>query len=302
MRHRRQAGARPPRGYAGGCSRGRRSTTTRCRRSARARRRARCGSRACARPAAAAAPSSSAHRAARRGRARRVPAGLALACAMRFHSIGRAIIGVMACSHCDRLRGRKSSASSSAPACAACWSRPTVWTASGSMRNGRRLLSFCCNDYLNLTHHPAVKEAAIEALERYGVGAAPRGSSPAIIRCSRSSKRRLARLKGTEAACVFGSGYLANTGIIPALIGARRSRPDRRTGACLPVGGRAAVARDGRAVPPLRRRRMSKPCWPSIAAASPARADRDRRRVLHGRRPRAAAGAGGAWRSATTPG
>ena len=33
------------------------------------------------------------------------------------------------------------------------------------LRNGRRLLSFSCNDYLNLTHHPAVKEAAIEALE-----------------------------------------------------------------------------------------------------------------------------------------
>ena len=43
---------------------------------------------------------------------------------------------------------------------------------------------------------------------------------------------------------MFGSGYLANLGIIPALIGARRPRPDRRAGACLPVGGRAALARD----------------------------------------------------------
>src|SRR5438874_4986420 len=38
-------------------------------------------------------------------------------------------------------------------------------------RNGRRLLSFCCNDYLNLTHHPAIKEAAIAAIARYGIGA-----------------------------------------------------------------------------------------------------------------------------------
>jgi 8-amino-7-oxononanoate synthase len=37
-------------------------------------------------------------------------------------------------------------------------------------RNGSRLLSFCCNDYLNLTHHPAVKAAAAEALTRYGTG------------------------------------------------------------------------------------------------------------------------------------
>ncbi len=40
-----------------------------------------------------------------------------------------------------------------------------------ALRNGRRLLSFCCNDYLNLTHHPAVKEAAIAALRVHGVGA-----------------------------------------------------------------------------------------------------------------------------------
>ena len=39
------------------------------------------------------------------------------------------------------------------------------------LRNGRRLLSFCCNDYLNLTHHPAVVEAATQALHLYGTGA-----------------------------------------------------------------------------------------------------------------------------------
>jgi 8-amino-7-oxononanoate synthase len=90
-----------------------------------------------------------------------------------------------------------------------------VW----AVRNGRRLLSFCCNDYLNLTHHPAIKEAAIAALERYGVGSGGSrlvtGNHPLFAEL----EARLARLKGTEAACVFGSGYLANTGIIPALVG-----------------------------------------------------------------------------------
>ncbi len=38
-------------------------------------------------------------------------------------------------------------------------------------RNGRRLLSFCCNDYLNLTQHQALKDAAAAAIARYGVGA-----------------------------------------------------------------------------------------------------------------------------------
>src|SRR5262245_26846465 len=91
-----------------------------------------------------------------------------------------------------------------------------IWT----LRNGRRLLSFCCNDYLNLTHHPAVKEAAIEALELYGVGAAASrfvtGNHPLYA----ALEARLAAWKETQAACVFGSGYLANLGIIPALIGA----------------------------------------------------------------------------------
>src|SRR5262249_20234075 len=78
------------------------------------------------------------------------------------------------------------------------------------LRNGRRLLSFCCNDYLNLTHHPAVKRAAAEAIVRYGAGAAASrlvtGNHPLFA----ALEERLARLKGTEAACVFGCGYLAN--------------------------------------------------------------------------------------------
>lgn len=86
-------------------------------------------------------------------------------------------------------------------------------------REGRRLLSFSCNDYLNLTHHPAVKEAAIEAISRYGTGAGASrlitGNHPLYTEL----EAKLAKLKQTEAACVFGSGYLANAGIIPVLIG-----------------------------------------------------------------------------------
>jgi 8-amino-7-oxononanoate synthase len=86
-------------------------------------------------------------------------------------------------------------------------------------RGGKRLLSFSCNDYLNLTQHPALKRAAIEAIDRYGVGSGASrlvtGNHPLYAEL----EARLARLKGTEAAVVFGSGYLANSGIIPVLIG-----------------------------------------------------------------------------------
>jgi 8-amino-7-oxononanoate synthase len=86
-------------------------------------------------------------------------------------------------------------------------------------RNGRQLLSFSCNDYLNLTQHPAIKRAAIAAIEEYGAGSGASrlvtGNHPLYAKL----ESRLAQFKRTEAACVFGSGYLANTGIIPALIG-----------------------------------------------------------------------------------
>jgi 8-amino-7-oxononanoate synthase len=90
-----------------------------------------------------------------------------------------------------------------------------VWVTRGK----RRLLSFSCNDYLNLTHHPAVKKAAIAAIEQHGAGAGASrlvtGNHPLYAEL----ETRLARLKGTEAACVFGSGYLANAGIIPVIAG-----------------------------------------------------------------------------------
>ncbi len=86
-------------------------------------------------------------------------------------------------------------------------------------RGGKRLLSFSCNDYLNFTHHPGVKGAAAAALLKYGVGGGASrlvtGNHPLYAEL----EQKLAALKGTEAACVFGSGYLANAGIIPVLIG-----------------------------------------------------------------------------------
>ncbi len=86
-------------------------------------------------------------------------------------------------------------------------------------RNGRRLLSFSCNDYLGLTHHPDLKAAAIAAIERHGVGAGASrlvtGDHPLYAEL----EQRLARMKGAEGCCVFGSGYLANAGLAPVLAG-----------------------------------------------------------------------------------
>ena len=86
-------------------------------------------------------------------------------------------------------------------------------------RDGAALVSFSCNDYLGLTHHPDVIAASVEATQRYGAGAGSsrlvNGNHPLYAEL----ERKLATLKGAEDAVVFGSGYLTNLGVIPALAG-----------------------------------------------------------------------------------
>ncbi|MES1156152.1 MAG: 8-amino-7-oxononanoate synthase [Alphaproteobacteria bacterium] len=85
-------------------------------------------------------------------------------------------------------------------------------------RGGRRLLSFSCNDYLNLSHHPEVKQAAADAALRYGAGAGASRLVTGNHQLLRALEEKLAAFKGSEAACVFGAGYLANAGIAPCLV------------------------------------------------------------------------------------
>jgi 8-amino-7-oxononanoate synthase len=125
--------------------------------------------------------------------------------------------------------------------------RTLVATARGALhveRNGRRLLSLSCNDYLNFTQNPEIKAAAVAAIERFGVGSGASrlvtGNHPLYAEL----EARLARLKDTEGACVFGSGFLANAGIIPALIGADDLvLLDEWSHACLWAGARLSRAR-----------------------------------------------------------
>ena len=122
--------------------------------------------------------------------------------------------------------------------------RPTA-RAPGAVleRDGQRLISFSCNDYLNLSTHPAVIDAAIDAARRHGAGA---GASRLVtgdhpLYCALEA--RLAALKQTEDAVVFGSGFLANTGIIPALM-AREDAifVDELAHACIWAGARLSGA------------------------------------------------------------
>jgi len=91
--------------------------------------------------------------------------------------------------------------------------------ATAALQSDAELISFSCNDYLGLSHHPDVIAASVDATRRFGVGAGSsrlvNGNHPLYAEL----ERKLAALKGADDAVVFGSGYLTNVGVIPALVG-----------------------------------------------------------------------------------
>jgi 8-amino-7-oxononanoate synthase len=87
------------------------------------------------------------------------------------------------------------------------------------VREGRRLVSFSCNDYLGLSQHPAVKAAAAAAVAQHGAGAGASRLVTGDCPLFAELEARLAVLKGAQACCLFGSGYLANIGVIPTFAG-----------------------------------------------------------------------------------
>jgi glycine C-acetyltransferase/8-amino-7-oxononanoate synthase len=83
--------------------------------------------------------------------------------------------------------------------------------------DGKPVLVMCSNNYLGLADHPRVREAAADAARRWGVGSSGSRLISGNMTIHRRLESRLAQFKGTESALLFGSGYLANSGIIPAL-------------------------------------------------------------------------------------
>jgi len=84
---------------------------------------------------------------------------------------------------------------------------------------GRTVILLASNDYLGLTTHPEVVQAAIRATEEYGTGAGASRLVCGTLPPHEQLETALAAFKRTPAALAFGSGYQANLGIIPALIG-----------------------------------------------------------------------------------
>lgn len=86
--------------------------------------------------------------------------------------------------------------------------------------DGREVLNLCSNNYLGLANHPALREAAKEAIDRYGCGSGASRLISGNMALHEEVEEKIARLKGTEAALIFNSGYQCNAGILSALVGA----------------------------------------------------------------------------------
>lgn len=114
---------------------------------------------------------------------------------------------------------------------------------------GRELWDFSSNDYLGLAHHPALAEGAKAFARRWGTGAAGSRLVTGNLEPFEEVERRIAELKGKEAALVFPSGWQTNASLLPALLDERfLGRPplvfaDKLNHASIHHGCRAAGVR-----------------------------------------------------------
>ena len=85
--------------------------------------------------------------------------------------------------------------------------------------DSKKVLMFCSNNYLGLSNHPRLKEAAIEAVRTHGAGSGSVRPIAGTMDLHMELEQRLARFKGADASLVFQTGFAANAGLIPQLAG-----------------------------------------------------------------------------------
>jgi glycine C-acetyltransferase len=88
-----------------------------------------------------------------------------------------------------------------------------------SVVDGKKVLMFCSNNYLGLSNHPALKEAASEAIRTHGAGSGSVRPIAGNMDLHMELERRLAQFKHAEASLVYQTGFAANSGLIPQLVG-----------------------------------------------------------------------------------
>ncbi|MEC2053886.1 glycine C-acetyltransferase [Peribacillus psychrosaccharolyticus] len=84
--------------------------------------------------------------------------------------------------------------------------------------NGREVIQLSSNNYLGLTDHPRLKQAAIDAIEKYGVGTGSVRTIAGTLIMHQELEKKLAAFKHTEASLVFQSGFTTNQGVLSAIV------------------------------------------------------------------------------------
>jgi glycine C-acetyltransferase len=88
-----------------------------------------------------------------------------------------------------------------------------------SVIDGKKVLMFCSNNYLGLSNHPALKEAALEAIRTRGAGSGSVRPIAGNMDLHMELERRLAAFKHAEASLIYQTGFATNAGLIPQLVG-----------------------------------------------------------------------------------
>ena len=100
------------------------------------------------------------------------------------------------------------------------WEPPTLESAStpSCTVDGNQMIMLSANNYLNLTTHPRVIQASVEATQKYGAGSGSVRAISGTMDIHLEAERKVAEFKGVEASLIYSSGYTANVGLIPTLV------------------------------------------------------------------------------------
>ena len=100
------------------------------------------------------------------------------------------------------------------------WNPPILESASGPhcKVGGKDMIMLSANNYLNLTTHPRVVEASLQATRKYGAGSGSVRAIAGTLDIHLQAEKKAAEFKEVEASLIYSAGYTANVGLIPTLV------------------------------------------------------------------------------------
>ena len=101
------------------------------------------------------------------------------------------------------------------------WKLRTLESASTphAVVDGKKILMLCSNNYLNLSNHPRLIQAAVDAAKKYGAGSGSVRAIAGTMKLHMDVEKKLAKFKHTESSLIYQTGFAANAGLIPQLAG-----------------------------------------------------------------------------------